>query len=36
MRAKKVVINFEAIVFIVKFWWDIFTAFIPSEFEKPV
>ena len=33
MRAKKVVITFVAIVFFVKFSWDIyFTAFIPSEF----
>ena len=32
MRAKKVVITFVAIVFFVKFSWDIFAAFIPSEF----
>ena len=32
MRAKKVVIIFVAIVFFVKFSWDIFIAFIPSGF----
>ena len=32
MRAKKLVIVFVAIVFFVKFSWDIFTAFIPLEF----
>ena len=31
MRAKKVVIIFVAIAFFVKFSWDIFIAFIPSE-----
>ena len=32
MRAKKVVITFVANAFFVKFSWDNFTAFIPSEF----
>ena len=32
MRAKKVVITFVAIVFFVKFSWDIYIAFIPSKF----
>ena len=32
MRAKKVVVTFTAIVFFLKFSWDIFTAFIPLEF----
>ena len=32
MRAKKVVITFVAIVFFVKFSWNIFTAFIPLKF----
>ena len=32
MRTKKVVITFVVIGFIVKSSWDIFNAFIPSEF----
>ena len=32
MRPKKVVITFVVIVFLVKFSWDIFTVFTPSEF----
>ena len=36
MRAKKVVITFVAIVFFVKFSWDIFTAFNHSGFRMLV
>ena len=32
MRGKKVVITFVAIVFFVKFSWDISISFIPSKF----
>ena len=32
MRAKKVVNTFVVILFFVKSSWDIFTAFMPSEF----
>ena len=32
MRAKKVVVTFVVMLFFLKFPWDIFTVFIPSEF----